>query len=124
MAVAAALAAAGPAAAQGASQPDSLTPAMIAEGKRIFEGKTGGALCFTCHGPAAKGVPGVGPDLTDARWLHGDGSLAFLETLIKAGVPKPKQSAAPMLPMGGAALKADQLKAVAAYVWSLSHPAK
>ena len=119
--VIAALAVASQAGAQQApSATDSVPAALIAEGKKVFEGKSGGALCFSCHGMNAKGFPGVGPDLTDGKWLHGDGSLAFVEALVKTGVPKPKQSPAPMLPMGGAQLSEAQVKAVAAYVWSLN----
>lgn len=102
--------------AQAQAVPDSL----VAEGKKVFEGKSGGALCFSCHGMNAKGFPGIGPDLTDKKWLHGDGTLAFIEKLIKTGVPKPKQSAAPMLPMGGAQLNDAQVKAVAAYIYALN----
>ena len=96
--------------------------AAIAAGRRVFEGKSGGALCFSCHGMNAKGVPGVGPDLTDGKWLHGDGSLAFIEALVRAGVPKPKQAVAAMPPMGGAKLDSAQVRAVAAYVLSLNAP--
>lgn len=101
--------------AQGAPAPE-----VLAQGKAIFEGKQAGALCFTCHGMDGKGVPGLAPNLTDAKWLNGDGSMAFLQKLIKEGVPKPKESAAPMPPMGGANLSADQINAVATYVASLS----
>ncbi len=93
-------------------------------GKKIFEGKAGGAICFTCHAMNAKGVTGLGPNLTDATWLHGDGSLAFIEQIIKSGVPKAKQSGAVMPPRGGASLNPEQVKAVAAYVYSLSLGAK
>lgn len=103
-----------------AGHAQDVAPATIAQGKAIFEGKQAGALCFTCHGMNAKGTPGLAPDLTDAKWLHGDGSMAFLQQLITAGVPKPKEAAAPMPPMGGANLKTDQVQAVAAYVFSLS----
>ena len=94
-------------------------PAAIALGKKVFEGKAGGAICFTCHGMNGKGSPGLGPDLTDDKWLHGDGSAAYIDSIVRAGVPKPKQSAAPMPPMGGAKLSDEQVKAVVAYVGSL-----
>lgn len=108
------LAGAGTAAAQ---QQDSA--ALVARGKAIFEGKQGGALCVTCHGPQAKGVVGLGPDLTDGKWLHGDGGTAFLEAVIKSGIAKPKAGVLTMPPMGGASLDAVQLKALAAYIRSL-----
>jgi mono/diheme cytochrome c family protein len=105
-----------------AAQGDTaITPRMISQGDSIFHGKAGGAICFTCHGADAKGVPGLGPNLTDAKWLHGDGSFGFIVTLVEKGVPKPKEAAAPMPPKGGANLNAGQTRAVAAYVFSLSH---
>jgi mono/diheme cytochrome c family protein len=93
-------------------------PATVALGKKVFEGKAGGAICFSCHGMNAKGAPGLGPDLTDDKWLHGDGSLAFLDSIVRAGVSKPKHSAAVMPPMGGAKLSDEQVKAVVAYIQS------
>jgi cbb3-type cytochrome c oxidase subunit III len=108
--------------AAGAAPGDTITPAMIALGERIFQGKAGGALCATCHGKDAKGVQGIGPNLTDGAWLHGDGSLEFLRTVIRTGVAKPKAGGAMMPPFGGTPLSAEQLDAVAAYVYSLSHP--
>jgi mono/diheme cytochrome c family protein len=98
-----------------------ITRAMIVRGDSIFHGKLAGGLCFTCHGSDARGIAGLGPNLTDDKWLHGDGSYDFLVSLVERGVPKPKQSAAPMLPKGGANLTAEQVRAVAAYVFSLSH---
>jgi mono/diheme cytochrome c family protein len=98
---------------------DSLA-AVIARGRRVYEGKAGGALCVTCHGPQAKGVPGIGPDLTDGSWLHGDGSLASIRAIIRAGVIAPKKTAAVMPPYGGSPLDANQLEAVATYIHSLN----
>ena len=82
--------------------------AQVAEGDKIF------------HGQDAKGTA-IAPNLTDSEWLNGDGSLAFIEHTVTTGVPKPKSHPAPMPPMGGASLNPDQIKAVAAYVYSLSH---
>lgn len=100
---------------------DTITPAMIALGDSVFHGRSGGAICFTCHGQDAKGVTGLGPDLTDATWLHGDGSLGFLTTIIRTGVAKPKKAAGMMPPFGGVPLTPERLQGVAAYVYSLSH---
>jgi hypothetical protein len=91
---------------------------LIAMGDEIFHGKVGGATCYVCHGQDAKGS-GVGPNLTDGEWLHNDGTLAGITNTIQTGVPKPKVAPAPMPPMGGVQLSADQLKAVATYVHSL-----
>lgn len=100
-------------------QDTAFAPAVIALGEKIFLGKAAGGLCFSCHGTNAKGTKGIAPNLTDATWLHGDGSYAFIVSTIETGVPKPKEAAAPMPPKGGAALSPEQVHAVAAYVYSL-----
>jgi mono/diheme cytochrome c family protein len=96
------------------------SPALVALGDSIFHGQVGGGTCTACHGQDAKGTP-VGPNLTDNEWLHSDGSLAGITQTIMSGVPQPKNAPAPMPPKGGAALSDDQVKAVAAYEYSLSH---
>jgi mono/diheme cytochrome c family protein len=96
--------------------------ATIALGDSVFHGRVGAALCYVCHGPAGKGVTGLGPDLTDTDWVNGDGSLAFIEKVILEGVAKPKKMPAPMPPKGGGQLNDPQIKAAAAYVHSLSQP--
>ena len=101
-----------------------ITPQLVARGDSIFHGQAAGALCFGCHGPEGKGVPGVAPDLTAGKWLHGDGSYGFIMTIVEQGVPKPKVAAAPMPPMGGAQLTPADIRAVAAYVYSLTHAVK
>jgi cytochrome c oxidase cbb3-type subunit 3 len=93
---------------------------MVALDDSIFEGKTAGGVCFTCHGADAKGTQ-LGPDLTDQQWLNGDGSYDFIVQTITTGVPTPKQFAAPMPPFGQA-LSPEQVRAVAGYVYSLTHP--
>jgi len=102
--------------------PAGATAAMLAEGDSIFHGQAAGGLCFTCHGVDAKGGP-LAPNLTDTAWLTGDGSYAFIQKRVTEGMPKPTAPyMAPMLPMGGAQLTPDQVKAVASYVYSISHP--
>jgi mono/diheme cytochrome c family protein len=108
---------------QGSAEP-TFTPAQIARGDSIFRGKVAGGLCFTCHQLNAKGLPGLAPDLTDSKWLHGDGSYEFIVANIIKGVPKPKQASAPMLPRGGSSMTDADVRAVAAYVYSLSRPKK
>ncbi len=96
------------------------SPQQIALGDSIFHGQVAGGTCTACHGQDAKGTA-VAPDLTDQQWLNGDGSYDFVVSTVTTGVPKPKQHPAPMPPKGGAQLTDDQVKAVAAYVYSLSH---
>ena len=102
--------------------PKGATPEMVALGDRIYHGQVGGAACTGCHGDSAEGTP-LGPDLTGKKWLWSDGSFAGIKKTIAEGVAQPKEYRSPMPPMGGAQLTPDQLSAVAAYVWSLSHRA-
>jgi glucose/arabinose dehydrogenase/mono/diheme cytochrome c family protein len=100
--------------------PPGATPAMVALGDRVYHGQVGGAACTGCHGANGAGSP-VGPDLTSKKWMWSDGSFAGILKAITDGVAQPKQFRSPMPPMGGAQLTTDQARAVAAYVWGLSH---
>jgi len=100
--------------------PEGPTREMVALGDRIYHGQVGGATCTGCHGANGKGSP-LGPDLTGKKWLWSDGSYAGIAKTIREGVTHPKQYRSPMPPMGGAQLTADEISAVAAYVWGLSH---
>ncbi len=108
----------------GSRQETAITPAQLALGDSVFHGRVGGALCFVCHGPGGKGVSGLGPNLTDKEWLNVDGSMASIEKVVTEGVAKPKKAPAPMPPKGGGQLTEVQIKAAAAYVYSLSHPTR
>jgi cbb3-type cytochrome c oxidase subunit III len=113
----AALAGTGNAAAQDKAAPAGVTPAAIAQGDTIFH-KTG--LCYACHGTNAEGT--VGPNLTDAEWLHGDGSFDMIVATVTSGIPAEKaKKGIPMPPKGGSTISDEDVKAVAAYVYSLSH---
>ena len=67
-----------PAAAQA---PAGVTPAAIAQGDSIFH-STGN--CYACHGANAQGA--VGPNLTDAEWIHSDGSYDAIVKQVTTGV--------------------------------------
>jgi mono/diheme cytochrome c family protein len=95
---------------------------MVVLGQRIFRGQVAGAACTGCHGDSGEGTP-LGPALTAKKLLWSDGSLAGITKTITEGVPQPKEYRSPMPPMGGAQLTPEQVSAVAAYVWGLSHPA-
>ena len=100
--------------------PNGATKAQVLLGERVFHGLVGGAACTGCHGANGTGTS-LGPNLTDSQWLWSDGSLDGIRSTITQGVTQPKKYRAPMPPMGGAQLTPDQLSAVAAYVWALSH---
>ncbi len=97
--------------------PSGVTAAMINEGNQIFHGP---GNCYTCHGMDAKGTS-LAPDLTATTHLWVSDYPSYVK-LVTSGVPQPKQHPAPMPAKGGAQLTDDQVKAVAAYEWSLSHP--
>ena len=100
--------------------PEGATREMVVLGERIYRGQVGGAACTGCHGGNGEGTP-LGPDLLGKKWLWSDGSFGGITKTITDGVSQPKQYRSPMPPMGGAQLTPDQISAVAAYVWALSH---
>lgn len=100
------------------SLPVGVTPQMIRNGQLLFEGP---GLCVSCHGQDGRGVTGNNVDLTDGVWKHSDGSVDGILAQIKSGVPKEHSEGGNAMPQRGASrLTENQLRAVAAYVWSLS----
>lgn len=97
--------------------PAGVTAARIEAGKALYHGA---AICVACHGPNGDGIRGVGPALGDAEWLHSDGSYEAIVAQIRAGVSSEASTSGIMMPPnGGANLTDEQVRAVAAYVWSL-----
>jgi mono/diheme cytochrome c family protein len=96
--------------------PEGVTQEMVAQGEDIFNNM----ICATCHGVEGVGTP-LGPPMTDTEWLNIDGSYESIMEIVRTGVAQPKEFQAPMLPMGGIQLTDDQIRQVAAYVYSLSH---
>ena len=95
----------------------SYSPEMVAKGDALFHSS---ANCYACHGSKAEGL--IGPNLTDAEWIHSKGSYDDIVAQINKGVPKEEsKSGVVMPPKGGATLSDDDVKAIAAYVHSLSH---
>jgi mono/diheme cytochrome c family protein len=106
-----------PTPASGPSSATPVSPELIAQGDKIFHGA---GNCYACHGSNAEGL--VGPNLTDAEWIHSKGTLSEIEAQVIHGVPKEEsKSGIPMPPRGGSTISDDDVKAVAAYVYSLSH---
>jgi len=103
----------------GIALPAGVTDAMVQEGQQVY---AGAGICAACHGPDATGA--VGPDLTDPEWLIGDGEYEQLVAQILEGVTAAEATnslGAIMPPRGGAGITEAQVRAVAAYVWTLSH---
>jgi mono/diheme cytochrome c family protein len=106
-----------PQAAEAMNLPEGVTAAMVAEGETIF---TGEGLCFTCHMQGGVGGP-LAPDLTDDVWINIEGSYESIVQNVINGVLEPKEFVSPMLPRGGSTITDEQVRAVAAYVWTLSN---
>jgi glucose/arabinose dehydrogenase/mono/diheme cytochrome c family protein len=100
--------------------PPGATRAMLALGDRVYHGQVASATCAGCHGPDGQGTP-LGPAFTANKWLWSSGSYTGIRRTIREGVAKPKAYRSPMPPMGGSQLSPQQVSAVAAYVWALSH---
>ncbi len=93
------------------------SPELVAKGDALFHGS---GNCYACHGSNAEGL--VGPNLTDAEWIHSKGSYDEIVAQINHGVPKAEsKSGIEMPPKGGGTLADDDVKAIAAYVHSLGH---
>ena len=110
-------------AAASVAPPKGATRDMVALGHKIYLGQVGGASCTGCHGMNGGGST-LGPPLTKAEWTWSDGSYAGIQNVINTGVVNPKKYRSPMPAKGGAQLTDDQVKALAAYVWTLSHQKK
>jgi mono/diheme cytochrome c family protein len=90
---------------------------MVTQGQTIF---TGAGLCQSCHGPDGSGTA-LAPNLRDQEWLNlQTGSYDEIVNLVNTGVATPKQAPAPMPAKGGSQITEEQVRQVAAYVYSLS----
>jgi mono/diheme cytochrome c family protein len=99
--------------------PEGVTDSSIAWGRRLFHGS---ANCAACHGLDARGTDD-GPALTGALWLHGPGTYEWLVEQIKQGIPARHTWTGSAMPMRGWSNMPDaDVRAVAAYVWSITHP--
>ena len=104
-----------PAASSGSSA--AYSPELVAKGQTLF---LGAGNCYACHGSKGEGM--VGPSLIDAEWIHSKGSYEEIVAQITHGIPKEQSKSGIAMPAkGGATLSDDDVKAVAAYVHSLSH---
>jgi mono/diheme cytochrome c family protein len=101
--------------------PEGVTDSAVAVGWALFRGA---ASCSGCHGVEGRGSES-GPDLTDAAWLHGDGSYRMISQLILHGVTRYESTEGKPMPMRGwAPVNDDEVRAVAAYVWSIGRKSR
>jgi len=76
------------------------------QGQAVFQ-----ARCVACH--LEKGQGSIGPNLTDAHWIHGKGQLMDIYAVVNEGV------AAKGMPAWGRQLSPAELRQVVAYVGTL-----
>jgi mono/diheme cytochrome c family protein len=108
------------AAAAPAALPAGFSAQQVALGKAIYMGQAKGGTCAGCHGSDGKGSS-AGASLAGPAFLWSDGSVEGLAKTITAGVATPKKANGGMPALGGAPLDEADVKAVAAYVWTLGH---
>lgn len=61
-------------------------PAVVAEGRKIFQDMT---KCALCHKPDGSG--NIGPNLTDSYWVYGNTPLDIYKTILKGRQPDPEK---------------------------------
>ena len=85
---------------------------MAANSSSVAKGReTYVSVCTQCH--AENGEGKIGPNLTDAAWIHGDGSLMAIYKTVSEGV------LAKGMPAWGKQLSPTDLRSVVAYVGSI-----
>lgn len=97
------------------SLPTGVTQEMVNEGQELF-----GTVCVACHGAGGAGST-IAPPLNDDDWLNVSGEYEEIITIINNGVAQPVEYPAPMPPQGGGNFTDDEVQALGAYVYALSH---
>ncbi|MCC6627951.1 MAG: cytochrome c [Chloroflexi bacterium] len=94
-----------------------LKPGDAARGKQLFT-----LSCAACHGPEAKGVPGLGKDMTTSAFVKGQSDAQLLD-FIKKGRPATDPANTTRIEMpakgGNPALTDAELTDMIAYIRSL-----
>ncbi|HKY60453.1 MAG TPA: c-type cytochrome [Gemmatimonadota bacterium] len=103
--------------------PDSVSSERVLAGSELYNGGS----CAACHAVGGRGVGRRAPDLSDVEWLHSEGDFDGIFEAIFWGVPKDRMKAVTprpfeMHPRGGMTIDREQMKALAAYVWTVAHP--
>jgi mono/diheme cytochrome c family protein len=105
----------------GPALPAGVSMALVTRGDSIFNAGS----CQRCHG--AKGVGAQnGPSLVAGPWLHHTGAYDEIVGTITSGVPREKlKDTTRRFAMGARGgqqmnLNDEQVRAVAAYVWTIS----
>ncbi|MBR0828406.1 cytochrome c [Bradyrhizobium manausense] len=92
--------------------PSGYTRDHVVHGDRVFHGEAANGQCSVCHGIDGKGTPN-GNDLTAGMFVWSDGSVRELKRTILHNMA--------VAPGMDGDLKPEDVDAVAAYVWAISH---
>ena len=90
------------------------SPALVTEGQGVLQ-----SICSTCHGPDARGIPGLGKNLIESEFVHGLSDEELLQFVIKGrDTSDPLNTTGVAMPPrgGNPSLTDDQLRAVIAYL--------
>jgi mono/diheme cytochrome c family protein len=98
-----------------ANLPPGVTQEMVDQGQQLY-----GTVCVACHGAAGAGAA-IGPALNDQNWIHITGQYEEIVNIITVGVAQPRQYPAAMPPRGGGPYTDEEVRAIAAYVYAISH---
>jgi mono/diheme cytochrome c family protein len=94
--------------------PEGVTAEEAREGRRLYR-----VACVMCHGENGEGTQ-LGPSLVDGEWrLAGEGGHDQIVQVVRAGVETPEEYPVPMPDAETAGLSEEQVRAVAAYAYSL-----
>lgn len=97
--------------------PQGVTAQQGDQGRRLYR-----ANCVMCHGEGGRGTQ-LGPSLVDSEWSRGSGTFEEVIQVVTEGAPATEQYGVPMPPKGNGAFTDEQIRAVAAYTFSLARPA-
>lgn len=92
------------------------TEDQIRQGQTLFMG-----TCTACHGPEAKGIPGLGKDLTTSTFVHGLSDTELLQFItVGRPVTDPLNTTGVAMPAKGAnpSLTDEQISAIIAFIRS------
>lgn len=104
--------------AQEAIRPPEVTDSAVTRGRHVYLGP---ANCVACHGESGRGTAD-GPPLNDRAWLTGSGTYReILEQVLHGTSGLESKTGRPMPVRGWMPTSDEDVEAVAAYVWRLSH---
>ena len=100
-------------------RPAAVTDSLIELGSLVFHERGG---CAECHGQSGDGSE-LGPSLRDGEWASGSGTYEEILEAVLHGKPRSETETGEPMPMRGVSELSDSdVRAVAAYVWAISHP--